>query len=137
VPIEILQNGTNTGIGVRASSMERLFRDAAMGVMGILVDPTEIESRSSRVISASAESTELLLVEFISELISLVLLDGFAVLDIQIGEIDDGFIVADISGQRDMPANAIKMEIQGVTCQWFEMAESCNSEWRTELIIIS
>ena len=134
--IKITQNGTNTGIEVRASSMERLFRDAAMGVMEILVDPTEIESRSSRIISASAESTELLLVEFLSELISLILLDGFAVFDIQIDEIEDGFIVADISGQREMPVHAIKMEIQGVTCQRFEIAESGNSEWRTGLIIV-
>ena len=134
---EVSRMEAESGIIVSADSIEQLFRGAAMGMLNILLDRTGVESRSARVLSANAESTESLLAEFLNELLSLILLDGFAVHDVRIGMIEDGFVVADISGQRDMPPAAIKGNIMGISCRRFEIAGSEKGDCRAELVFIS
>ena len=64
--IENIEHDADAGLVVRADDLNELFRAAALGMLDIILDREEIPSLSTRLVHAQAESTELLLVNFLS-----------------------------------------------------------------------
>ena len=76
----------------------------------------------------------LLLVSFLSEVLSLVQLDGFAVCDIEIGETNEGMAVAEASGHRGIPEDTIKTEIKLVTYHQLDVHQDDDGKWHARVI---
>ncbi|HHS50108.1 MAG TPA: archease [candidate division Zixibacteria bacterium] len=132
--VERIDHDADIGIAVTADSAEELFRASAMGMLEILLDRSEVESRTVRIVSASSTAMDLLLVDFLSEILDLVLFDRFAVQDVQIGELSDKFIVAEIAGQRELPEGAIIREIKGVTFHQLALERTESGEFTARVI---
>lgn len=132
--VEQINHGSNIGIDIVADSISDLFRGCALAMLEIMVDNSEIESHSVRMVSANADSLDLLLIDFLYEILDLILIDGFAVLDVQIGEISDGFVVAEATGQKDLPITALPVEIKGVTYNRVAIEKTDFGQFKTSLI---
>ena len=132
--IEYIDHDADAGLIVLASSLRELFRASAIGMLDIILDRSRIESQAARLIAARSDSTELLLVDFLSELLSLVQMDRFAVLDIEMGEMDENFTIAEVSGQCGIPEDAIKTEIKMVTYHQLDVHRSVDGRWHARLI---
>ncbi len=132
--VERIDHDADIGIIVRAENIEELFRGAALGMLEILIDTAKIESRTIRIVSAKGKKTELLLLNFLSEILDLVLYDGFAALDVQVGEVSENFVVAEVAGQRTLPENAIIREIKGVTYHMLSVGETVEGGFEARVI---
>ncbi|MCK5832996.1 archease [bacterium] len=132
--VDRIDHDANIGITVLADSPEELFRGATEGMLEILLDSSKIESRTIRIVSKASKKIDLLLVGFLNEILDLVLLDGFAARGINIGEFTDDFIVAEVSGQKNLPEYSVLHEIKAVTCHQLEIKKDEKETYSTRII---
>jgi SHS2 domain-containing protein len=69
VPVSPLDHTADAGIEVRAASLDALFAEAAAGLCGAITDPAGLVARHSAVVEVSAPDLEMLLVEWLQELL--------------------------------------------------------------------
>ena len=132
--LETIDHDADAGLTICADSIAELFRATALGMLDIVIDRNRIESRTTRIVSATAESADLLLVDFLSELLSLVQVNNFAPFDIEIGEITETSIIAEVSGQRVIPDAALKTEIKLVTYHQLDVHRDEDGKWHARII---
>ena len=133
VEVTRLEHDADEGIEVRADSLEGLFRGAALGMLDIALDRSKLESRRVRLVHAREDELDILLVSFLSELVSMVFTDHFGPSDIMIAKLEEGQVIAEVGGQRDLPREAILTEVKEVTYHRLAV-EEVDGEWRATVI---
>ncbi len=66
---EVIEHTADTGILAYGSTLEETFASAARGMFSVMVDLDEVRPRESRRIAVEAPDQELLLAEWLSELL--------------------------------------------------------------------
>ncbi len=132
--IEPIEHDADAGLEILADSLPELFRAAALGMLDIILDRSKIESRTTRLVAINAESVDLLLVYFLSEILSLVQVEAFAIFDVEIGEINEKMAVAEVSGHPEIPENVLKTEIKLVTYHQLDVHKGEDAKWHGRVI---
>ncbi len=93
-------------VGVRAwgTTLEACFRQCALAVFNLIVPLDAVVPVERREVGAQGESPEILLVNWVNELLYLHDVEGFAVRDVEPGRIDGGRVHAVLVGEPVDPA---------------------------------
>ena len=113
---EILEHAADVGFRVRAASLPELFARAAEALAAISFETDLVEPRESYAIEAEGESTESLLVNWLSEV--LYYLDGrnLALRTFKVKDLTTGRLTGDALGEpRNASRHAARLVVKGIT----------------------
>jgi SHS2 domain-containing protein len=114
-----------------------LFETAALALAELMVDPTTVATTVRRRITVSAPALDLLLYDWLGELIFRKDRDRevFPRTTVRIIESEDATLVADVAGGRlDAPGTALRADPKAVTLHQFAL-ERAREGWRARLVI--
>jgi len=113
---ELLEHAADLGFRVRAGSLPELFERAAEALVAIAIETGDIQTRESYPIQAEGDSSESLLVNWLSEV--LYCLDGrrLAMARFHIDELTEARVTGEAFGEsRDPSSHPGKLIVKGVT----------------------
>lgn len=135
VMYEVFEHTADLGLRVRASSVDELFADAAKGLLTMLVaNPESVRSVRTQRIELTADSPDLLLLDWLSEILFLydverLLLSRFSV------RVQQRHLVAECSGEAvDGQRHQLDHEIKAITYHDL-IVEQSESGWLAEVIV--
>jgi len=107
---------SDLGIEVIGPDLESLYRNAAICLTDLISNLKLLKNNKSRIVAVQAEDRELLLREFLAELLYLFHTDNFLTKDITIIKISDNELEVELSGdQITLETHPIYREIKSVT----------------------
>ena len=116
---------SDLGIEVSGLSLENLFENAVYSLFDLMVDGKNISDKSHRKIELKADNRELLLRELLSELLYLFQTKYFIVSRINITDLDDKFLTAEIYGEiPESEKYSIKREIKAITYHQLNISQT-------------
>jgi SHS2 domain-containing protein len=138
VPFSFFDHTGDIGVDLRAVSLEQLFADAALAITEILTDPALVVSRVSVEVSLSSPEIELLMVDWLNELLYLFETQALLVRSARVtlgrkGE--EHRLNATIEGEPFDPGrHPIKVTLKAVTYHALEVVETAGG-WRARVVI--
>lgn len=132
---EVLEHTADIGFRASAGSLAQLFESAAEALVGIAMETGAISPCESYPIEAEGDSTESLLVNWLSEV--LYLLDGkrVAMLNFRVSELTPDRVKGKALGEPCNPArHEAKLIIKGVTYHQLRI-ERTEEGWRCEVFL--
>jgi len=132
-----LEHTADVGLEVEAGTLGELFAEAAAGLCGTVTDGSRVEPRLRRETSLTAPAVDLLLVEWLDEL--LFRLDAYGELysrhAVTVSEGASGCsLVAASEGEAFDPArHPVKVQVKAVTYHALEVARTA-SGWRATVL---
>lgn len=130
----IIEHSADTGIEVRAPSLEKLFEDAAAGTLELL-GLEKVRHRSERTLHVKGSpQKELLIKDFLAELLALFDVERFAPGKVEVQEIGEDIVKATVRGEALQPdRHRPEREIKAVTYHGLEVTED-EEGWKTRII---
>jgi SHS2 domain-containing protein len=113
---EVLEHAADVGFRAHAASLPELFEVAAEALVAIVLDPHDVRPNDSIELTAKGDSTESLLVNWLSEV--LYWLDGerFAMASFKVKEIAQNRITGEAKGEpRDPARHEARLVVKGIT----------------------
>ena len=121
-------------IEVHGGLVEELFEKAGRSLYGLMVDTTGIRELEEAVVEAEGETTEELLVEWLSQLLKLFNLQEFVGKRIRITRFEPRSLSARVWGERFDPLrHDFYTEIKGVTFHGLSIVQDAEG-WRAQVI---
>lgn len=133
-----LEHTADVGLEVEARTLGELFADAAAGLCDTVTEGSRVEPRLRRETSLAAPALDLLLVEWLEEL--LFRLDAHGELysrhAVRVSEGATGCaLVATSEGEAFDPArHPVKVQVKAVTYHALEVAPSASGGWRATVL---
>ncbi len=125
---EFFDHTGDIGVRVRAANLGDLFADAAAALTATLVDPSTVLSREREWVSLAAPSLELLLVDWLNDLVFRFDVDEFVVARVSPRieqQQEEWKIEATIEGEHLEPSrHHVKLSIKGVTYHQLEIVKT-------------
>ncbi len=124
----------DVAVEVWANTIEDLFKDSALAVSEVMVDTKTVEPRIEREIILSSDSIEMLLFDFLSEVVYFkdaeqLLFSRFEV------EIFDSNLKGKFWGEEiDREKHALRIDVKAVTLYRFNVRNE-NGVWRAEFVL--
>jgi SHS2 domain-containing protein len=139
MPYELTDDHSCADIGlvVTAGDIASLFRDAAEGLVSIMVDPDSLDTVDSKVIKLKADDPEDLLYKWLSEIIYHKDADLFFPKEFRIERIDDNGrgLEAVMKGEKaDRNKHEFKIDVKAVTYYRFKVEKTKNL-WKAEVVL--
>ena len=124
------------GLTFWADDMAELFRQSAMGMFHLMVaTPANLVEQRSRIIHSAGENPEELLVNWLSELNFNFSHFHEIYSRIEIIELDDKHLVAELFGEKlNTQLHRIKLEIKAVTFHQLSVEKLDDNTWRGQVI---
>ena len=114
--IREIEHTADAGFECVAASYEDLFREMALAMLGMAYDLDLVEVRQSRVLEISAPAPDLLLHDFLSELLQVIYFDRFLVRDLQFEHLNKESLRVKLLGEPyDPNRHRYETEIKAVT----------------------
>ncbi len=111
-----LDHTADAGFELFCESPEEVFLEAAYAMLDILYDKDKVASEKTIKLEIKSTAYDLLLHDFLSELIQLTLYEHFAIREIRIDKIDEKAIETRLIGEPvDTQKHEFKSEIKAVT----------------------
>lgn len=133
-----LSHTADTGIEVWADSLPSLFAEAARALMQTVVDLSKVEARDRARVVCTAAELDLLLVEFLEELLYEFEVRGRVVGETKaaVTRAGDGWRVEATLGQEpyDAARHGLRVPIKGVTYHGLELLET-EDGWRCRVVL--
>jgi SHS2 domain-containing protein len=134
VKFEFFDHTADLGAHIYAATREELFQNAAAALYHALGEFQLKPERTTRFLKLKANTMEDLLVEFVGELLFRFDAHRMVFDQIEIQELKDGFLAANVSGAEvNLPASQPNYEIKAATYHHTKI-EPHNSGWRATLI---
>jgi SHS2 domain-containing protein len=128
MPYEFFDHTGDIGVRVRAATVSDLFADAAAALTATLVDPSTVLGRAREWVALSAPSLELLLVDWLNDLVFRFDVDEFVAARVtpRIEQQQDEWkLEATIEGEHVDPArHRVKLPVKGVTYHQLEIVKT-------------
>ena len=125
---EFFDHTGDIGVRVRAATVSDLFADAAAALTATLVDPSTVLGREREWVALSAPSLELLLVDWLNDLVFRFDVDEFVAARVspRIDQQEDEWkLEATIEGEHLEPArHRVKLLVKGVTYHQLEIVKT-------------
>jgi len=113
---QLFDHTSDLGVQVRAEDLKSLFKNAALTLTDLMTEIKTVKNKSDRIIEVEAENIELLLREWLGELLFTFHTSGFLVSDVEILNISDRHVKARIFGEQYRKKHhALQREIKSVT----------------------
>ncbi len=112
----ILEHPADMGLEVWGPDLTEVFRQAALGLTSIIVDPESVGSRDRRTVSIGGSDIENLLVRWLSEILYIYDGGGFLISDIEMRNLRDTHVEATLMGERaDAGKHRFRTDVKAVT----------------------
>ena len=136
--IEPLDHTADVGFDLEAGSLEELFASAAVAFTGTITDAAALRAAESRSVRLAADDRELLLVEWLEELLYLLdaesMLFGRAEVTVDEGE-GTVMLEATLHGEPfDPERHEQKVAVKGITYHGLEVRRD-GERWRARVIL--
>lgn len=134
MPFKIKEHTADAAFEARGKTLDELFRSAGLAITDITVDPETVEAKEKCTVTVENDDVEMLLYEFLEELIYLKDADLFLVKDIDI-DVDGGKATATLKGetiQRDK--HDLRNDIKAVTLHKYTVEEA-EEGWKAFVIV--
>jgi SHS2 domain-containing protein len=134
-PFEVLEHSADLGFRARAGNLPGLFERAAEALVAIAMEADGIEPRESVPLAAAGDSTESLLVNWLSEV--LYYLDGerLALRDFRVKGLSSDAVSGEASGEpRDPARHPARLVVKGVTYHQLKIGQD-DSGWYCEVYL--
>jgi SHS2 domain-containing protein len=132
---ELFEHTADLGLRVRANSLEELFKEAARGLLAILVaNPEAVRPVQEKTIELSAEDVHYLLFDWLSELLYAFEVDKlmFSAFDLRL---DDGQLSATCRGEPMNPSrHQMEHEVKAITYHGLKVKQTADG-WSAEVIV--
>jgi len=113
---QLFDHTSDLGVQVRAEDLKSLFKNAALTLTDLMTDIKTVRNRSDRIIEVESENIELLLREWLGELLFTFNTSGFLISDVEILNISDRHVKARIFGEQyQKKRHVLQREIKSVT----------------------
>jgi len=124
----------DVAIEVWAETIEGLFQDSGLAVSEVMVDTKTVEQKIELDISLNSTSVEMLLYDFLSEIVYLKDAKSllFSRFDVKINEFD---LFAKLWGEKiDRERHHLRTDVKAVTLYRFEVKKE-NGIWKAEFVL--
>jgi SHS2 domain-containing protein len=134
--IHEIAHTADAGFTVVAPTLAALFERAALGLMGLVVEPTGAVVRGERVVTVRADALEELLHRFLSDVLVLILAHGCVVWAVDVVHVDATSLDARLAvdDAPDALSSRPYQEVKAVT--WHELAVAeRDGGWSARVIV--
>ena len=115
-PFEVIDHTADIGIVVYGADIKQVFANAALGLFNLMADLDNLKEDTKREIEMSAEDVEVLLVEWLNELIYISEVEHIIFKRSEINELSNTKLKATCFGQKTRPGqHRLKREIKAAT----------------------
>jgi SHS2 domain-containing protein len=133
-PFEFIDHTADIGIVAYGADIKQVFANAALGLCNLMVDLDDFKEDVQRDIELSAEDVEVLLVEWLNELIYIFDVEHIVFKRFEIEELTDTQIRARCFGERIKPGQRkLKREIKAATYHMLRIGKD-NGSYRAQVI---
>jgi SHS2 domain-containing protein len=131
---EEIEHPADIALRVRGRTMTELFRNAAEGMLSLMLDVSAVEPRQQRHISAEGDDVEALLVAWLSEVLFAFDANGFAACGVENVEVSEKKVSGRLLGEPFDPARHEALNlIKAVT--WHNLKVAKKRGWLEVTII--
>ena len=142
-PFEYLEHTADVKFRARGRSLEEAFENAALAMLGAMIDPATVRIEETWPVEMESESLETLLYEWLSEVLYLfeVELAVFSEFEVALEEGEDGWRLSGrVGGERVDPArHFFETEVKAVTLHQFEIkkeaGEGGDEVWTAQVVL--
>lgn len=132
---EILEHPADTGIRVKAATVEGLFEEAAMGLQAVMLDGSCARPHLRVEIQATGEDLASLLVNFLSEVLYWIDAKRMVIARVEVEAVAQGVVRARLYGEpRDVRRHPGKVIVKGVTYHQLRL-EQVSEGWLAEVFL--
>jgi SHS2 domain-containing protein len=128
MPFEFFDHTGDIGVRVRAGSLDELFAEAAAALTATLVDPTSVERRLREWAALEASSLDLLLVDWLNDLVFRFDVDEFLVAHTEprvVRQGDGWKLEATLEGEKvDPRRHRVRVLVKGATYHRLAITET-------------
>jgi SHS2 domain-containing protein len=115
-PFEIIDHTADIGIVAYGADIKQVFANAALGLFSLMADLDDLKEDVERELKLSAEDAEVLLVEWLNELIYIFDVEHIIFKRFEISELTSNQITAKCFGEKINPRqHKLKREIKAAT----------------------
>ena len=115
-PFEVIDHTADIGIVVYGIDLKQVFTNAALGLFNLMADLDGLKENVKREVKVSSEDLEVLLVEWLNELIYIFDVEHILFKRFDINELSDTGIKATCFGEKVKPGqHRLKREIKAAT----------------------
>ena len=115
-PFEVIDHTADIGIIVYGADIKQVFANAALGLFNLMADLDNLKEDTKRQIELSAEDVEVLLVEWLNELIYISDVEHIIFKRFEINELNNTKLKAMCFGEKIKPGqHRLKREIKAAT----------------------
>ena len=133
-PFEIVDHTADIGIVAYGADLRDLFTNAALGLFNLMADLDDIGEHVKREVKVSADDVEVLLVEWLNELIYIFEVDHILFKKFVINELSGNRIVATCFGEKTKQGqHIVKREIKAATYHMLKI-EKDNGRYKVQII---
>ncbi len=119
----ILEHPADVGLEVWGPDLPEVFRQAALGLTSIIVDPESVENHDRRTLSISGSDIENLMVRWLSEILYLYDGEGFLVSDVAVLRLSDSGMEATVKGEKvEAGSHQFRTDVKAVTYHQLHIA---------------
>lgn len=134
-----LDHGADMGIETEANTLEALFGEAARGLFGLMVDLEDVDLDRAVKIDLKSSTSEGLLYEWLSEILSLSNLRNEVYSDFQDLDIEKSDSEFKLHGRArgeslDPATHELGTEVKAITYQGLEISED-DGTWRCRFVV--
>jgi len=134
LPYEEFEHPADVGLRVRGSSLADLFRNAARGMMELMLEPGTVAPRDARTITATGDDVEMMLVGWLEEILFAFDADGFAPCEVEVELFEEGRVSGTLRGEPfDETVHEVRNVIKAVTWHGLKV-EKQGETWRVNVL---
>jgi SHS2 domain-containing protein len=121
----VLDHTADIGITAYGADIKELFVNAAIGLFSLMTDLDNIKDNTQKKIELTAEDEEILLVEWLNELIYIFEVEHLVFKRLEIDDLDRNKIKARCYGEKIKPSQeTLKREIKAATYHMLRISKS-------------
>jgi SHS2 domain-containing protein len=133
-PFEIIDHTADIGIVAYGSDIKQVFANAALGLFNLMADLGNLKEDTKRQIELSAEDVEVLLVEWLNELIYISDVEHIIFKRFEINELSNTQLRATCFGEKIKPGrHKLKREIKAATYHMLRLNKE-NGSYKVQII---
>jgi SHS2 domain-containing protein len=121
-PFEVINHTADIGIVAYGADIKQLFANAALGLFNLMADLDNLKENTKREIEMSAEDAEVLLIEWLNELIYISEVEHIIFKKFEINELSNTQLKAMCFGEKIKPGqHRLKREIKAATYHMLQL----------------
>jgi len=133
-PFEIIDHTADIGIVVHGADIKQVFANAALGLFNLMADLDNLKEDTKREIKLSAEDVEVLLIEWLNELIYISEVEHIIFKKFEIDELSNTNLKATCFGEKIKPGqHRLKREIKAATYHMLRINKE-NGSYKVQII---